>query len=276
MIRKLITKDPAVAAYATANGVGRIMVDIERAGKAERQAGRSTVISDHDIADVANIRAACPRADILLRVNPWYEGSPAEIRAGIAAGADRIMLPMVRHEDEVVAAGLIAKQGGIGIVPLIETTQAMVRLHRIVRVPGVSEIYIGLNDLHLGLGLDFMFEIVAGGLLDHMAATAREAGLPFGFGGIATIGGGPDVVVPAELVLAEHRRLGSSRVILSRAFSRGALGVEDFRAADLPGETAKLDAEWSRLAGVDLAERHRLLQERVQAHLSKRKACSNG
>lgn len=272
MIRKLITKDPAVAAYATAHGVGRIMVDIERAGKAERQAGRSTVISDHEIADVAKIRAVCPKADILLRVNPWYEGSPEEIRAGIAAGADRIMLPMVRHEDEVAAAGRF----GVGIVPLIETTQAMVRLHRIVRVPGVSEIYIGLNDLHLGLGLDFMFEIVAGGLLDQMAATVRESGLPFGFGGIATIGGGSDVVVPAELVLAEHRRLGSSRVILSRAFSRGALGVEDFRTADLPGELAKIAAEWSRLAQVDLADRHRLLQERVQAHLTKRKACSNG
>jgi hypothetical protein len=261
LIRKLITNDPAVAAYAVANGVGRIMVDIERLGKAERQAGRSTVISDHQIADVARIRAAAPAADILLRINPWYEGSPEEIRAGIAAGADRIMLPMVRSEREVRAATAF----GIGIVPLIETTQAMTRLHRIVAVPGVSEIYIGLNDLHLGLGLDFMFEIVAGGLLDQMAATVRAAGLPFGFGGIATIGAG---VIPAELVLAEHRRLGSTRAILSRAFSKGAETVADFQAADLPGELRRIDAAWDSLGqGADLDAAHRDLQARVQAHL---------
>lgn len=260
LIRKLITRDPAVAAYAVASGVGRIMVDIERLGKPERQAGRSTVISDHEIADVAHIRAAVPTADILLRINPWHAGSPDEIRAGIAAGANQIMLPMVRTEQEVAQAASF----GIGIVPLIETPAAMTRLHRIVRVPGVSEIYIGLNDLHLGLGLSFMFEIVASGLLDQMAGVVRDAGLPFGFGGIATLGGG---VVPAELVLAEHVRLGSTRVILGRSFSRGASSVADFIAADLPGELAKIDREWSALQHADLPAKHRDLQVRVQRHL---------
>ena len=264
MLHKLITNDPAVAAYATAHGVGRIMVDIERQGKAERQAGRSTVISDHEIADVARIRAACPQADILLRVNPWHAGSPEEIRAGKEAGADRIMLPMVREPDEVAAAAAF----GIGIVPLIETTEAMTRLERIVGIDGVSEIYIGLNDLHLGLRLRFMFEIVAGGLLDHMAAIVRAAGLPFGFGGIATIGGG---IIPAELVLAEHVRLGSTRVILARAFSQGAVTVADFERHDLPGELAKLVQAYQALGSTDLQAQHRELQRRVAAHVTERR-----
>lgn len=265
LLKKLITNDPALAAYALDNGVGRIMVDIERLGKAERQAGRSTVISDHDICDVARIRAAVPTADILLRINPWHDDSPAEIRAGITAGASHLMLPMVRDEHELTAAAGCARGSGIGIIPLIETPAAMARLARIVRVAGLSEIYIGLNDLHLGLGLSFMFEIVAGGLLDHMAGIVRDAGLPFGFGGIATLAGG---VVPADLVLAEHRRLGSTRVILSRAFSRGAATVEDFRQADLAGELQRLDREWASLAGADLLAKHRELQAAVQRHLA--------
>jgi hypothetical protein len=265
LLKKLITNDPAVAAYAIANGVGRIMVDIERQGKAERQAGRSTVISDHHISDVARIRAAVPSADILLRINPWHADSPAEISAGIAAGATQIMLPMVSDAHEVAAAAACARDSGIGIVPLIETPAAMARLPGIVRVAGLSEVYIGLNDLHLGLGLAFMFEIVAGGLLDHMAGIVRDAGLPFGFGGIATLGAG---AVPAELVLAEHRRLGSTRVILSRAFSRGATSVEDFRAADLGGELRRIDGEWTALAGADLTAKHRDLQVAVRHHLA--------
>ncbi len=273
LLRKLITNDPAVAAYAVAHGVGRIMVDIERHGKAERQAGRSTVISDHEIADVARVRAAAPGADILLRINPWHAGSADEIRTGIAAGADRIMLPMVTGDDEVAAAAAITHAAGAGLVPLIETPAAMVRLRRIVRVPGVSEIYIGLNDLHLGLGLDFLFEIVACGLLDQMAATVRDAGLPFGFGGIATLSAPGAVAVPAGLVLAEHVRLGSTRVILSRAFSRGASSLADFTAADLPGELARLEAEYRRLAAFpDLTAQHCELQDRVQAQVERQRA----
>ena len=264
LLKKLITNDPQVAAYAVANGVGRIMVDIERLGKAERQAGRSTVISDHQISDVARIRSAVPKADILLRINPWHVDSPSEIAAGIAAGADHIMLPMVGDVPEVVAAAACLVSSRVGLVPLIETPAAMARLARIVQVPGVSEIYIGLNDLHLGLGLSFMFEIVAGGLLDHMTGIIRDACLPFGFGGIATLGGG---AVPAELVLAEHRRLGSSRVILSRAFSRGATTVDDFRQANLALELSRIDHEWDTLGHADLASKHRELQAAVQRHL---------
>ena len=265
LLKKLITNDPQVAAFAVANGVGRIMVDIERLGKVERQIGRSTVISDHHIGDVARIRAAVPTANILLRINPWHAGSPAEIAEGIAAGADHIMLPMVRDQHEVVAAAACLSGSRVGLVPLIETPAAMARLNLIVPVQGVSEIYIGLNDLHLGLGLQFMFEIVAGGLLDHMAGIMRAAEMPFGFGGIATLGGG---AVPAELVLAEHRRLGSTRVILSRAFSRGATSVEDFRAANLGLELQRIDHAWEALAQADLAAKHRELQAAVQRHLA--------
>ena len=40
-------------------------------------------------------------------------------------------------------------------------------------------------------------------------------GIPFGFGGIATLDGG---ALPGSMVLKEHVRLGSSMVIVSRSF----------------------------------------------------------
>ena len=43
----------------------------------------------------------------------------------------------------------------------------------------------------------------------------KQAGVPFGFGGIARLGSG---ILPAERIIMEHYRLGSTRAILSRSF----------------------------------------------------------
>ncbi|MBO4461519.1 MAG: aldolase, partial [Lachnospiraceae bacterium] len=61
----------------------------------------------------------------------------------------------------------------------------------------------------------FMFELLANGTVEKICKEISEAGIPYGFGGIARLGYGD---VPAELVISEHYRLGSTRAILSRAF----------------------------------------------------------
>ncbi|MBY0408131.1 MAG: hypothetical protein K2Q01_10600, partial [Rickettsiales bacterium] len=66
-------------------------------------------------------------------------------------------------------------------------------------------------------GLDFLFEPLGVGLLDWMANHIKAHGKPFGFGGIATMHSGE---LPAERILAEHVRLGSSCVILSSRFCK--------------------------------------------------------
>ncbi len=43
----------------------------------------------------------------------------------------------------------------------------------------------------------------------------KSAGIPYGFGGIARLGDG---LLPAEKIIMEHYRLGSTRAILSRTF----------------------------------------------------------
>ena len=99
------------------------------------------------------------------------------------------MLPMFHYAQEVeIFCKMVA--GRAGVIPLVETPQAAMRIDELVKVEGVSEIYIGLNDLHLGLGLDFMFETLTNGFVEHMALQIKAAGLPFGFGGVARIGEG--------------------------------------------------------------------------------------
>ena len=60
-----------------------------------------------------------------------------------------------------------------------------------------------------------MFEPLSNGMVEQICAKFKEAGIPYGFGGVAKIGEG---LLPAECVIAEHYRLGSTRAILSRSF----------------------------------------------------------
>ena len=61
----------------------------------------------------------------------------------------------------------------------------------------------------------FMFELLCDGTIEALCLKLRHAGIPYGCGGIASIGSG---MLPAEAILKEHYRLGSSMVILSRSF----------------------------------------------------------
>lgn len=268
----LLTANPEVARYVHAAGVDRVFVDMEWLGKAERQAGRDVVMNRHTLEDVAAVRAAVPDAELLVRINPVHPGTAAEVEGAVGAGADLVMLPMF-HTPEEVAEVAARVDGRAGLVPLVETPGSLARLHEIARVPGVTELYLGLNDLHLGLGLDFMFEPLAAGMVDGFAAASREAGVPFGFGGIARLGAG---ALPAELVLSEHARLGSSSVILARSFYDKAETVADFEARlDLAGEIRRLREAFQAARAAPAEARHasrRRLQDAVASLARSRRA----
>lgn len=262
----LITGDGDVARYAVDCGVGRLFVDLEARGKRERQLGRDTVISGHGLDDVARVRAAAPEAELLVRIEPYdADATAGEVEAVVAAGADLVMLPMCTGPRQV--ARVAALLGGrAGLVPLIETPQALTRCADLAAVDGVAECYVGLNDLSLGLGLDFLFEPLAGGLIDHLAGILRAVGLPFGFGGIGRLDAG---AVPGELVLGEHLRLGSTRAILSRAFTGPYRTLDELRErCDLAAAIAGLRAAERRLAERDpkaVARDHARVREAVAA-----------
>lgn len=209
-----ITNSPKVADIAQRYGVDRIFIDLETLGKEERQKGMNTVKSNHTVQDVVSLRKIVTKSEILARVNPWNTGSPVEIDEVVKAGADVIMLPMWKTAEEV-RAFVGAVDGRAKTMLLLETKEAAACLDEVLAVEGVDEIHIGLNDLHLSYGLTFMFELLANGTVETLCKKIRARGLPYGFGGVARIGAGD---LPAERILAEHYRLGSSFAILSRSF----------------------------------------------------------
>ncbi|MBE7940351.1 MULTISPECIES: aldolase/citrate lyase family protein [Ramlibacter] len=211
-----VTNDPAFARRCDALAGFRLWVDLERLGKAQRQAGRNTFISEHQVEDVARVRAALTHARLMVRVNPLHPGSAAEVDTVIAAGAQLLMLPMFTRAAEVREFCAIVA-GRVPVTPLLETAGALQSLHEWVGTPGLAEVYVGLNDLHLSLGQRFMFQALGEGMLEPVAAACSARGLRFGFGGIARLDEG---LLPGRDVLAEHLRLGSQAVILSRTFHR--------------------------------------------------------
>lgn len=220
----LITNDPALAHHAENCGVSRIFVDLEQLGKKKRQGHLDTLISNHSLADVSKVKEKISRAELLVRLNPMHGNTKQEIDDAVKAGADLLMLPMFKNADDVRHFTEMV-DGRAGVIPLVETYCAVQAIDDIVSIPRLTEIYIGLNDLHLDMQLKFMFEPLANGLVDKLAEAIKSAGLPFGFGGIARVGEG---IIPGELVLGEHLRLGSSSVILSRTFQRKSEGFSKF------------------------------------------------
>ena len=253
----MIVSDPEIAVHIVDQGVDRIFVDLESLGKSERQGHVDMWKSGHSLEDVVRLRPFLSRGRLLVRLNPWNPNSSCEIEAALAAGADWLMLPMFRCLDELQAF-CIAVDGRAPVIPLVETGEALDLLPQVAQTPGVAEIYIGLNDLRLSLGLKFLFEPLVNGLLDQAAETLNNFGMPWGFGGLARYGEG---LLPAEMILVEHRRLGSSRVILSRTFHRMAITLEELEEEmDFEAEIDKLtqaEARWRLASAAELDLNHR-------------------
>lgn len=232
----ILAADPQSAIEAQNAGVDRIFYDLEWIGKAERQHGRNTVKSNNNIDNIPAVRKVLNKSELLVRTNPIHAYSKEEVEKAIAYGADVLMLPMVMdHHDVEQYVEMVAGRAKVCI--MIETAAAMARLDKILAVSGVDELFIGLNDLHISMGLTFMFELLSDGLVEYIAQKCNKVGMPFGFGGIARIGEGD---LPSDNILGEHVRLGSTSVILSRTF-KGVVGVDkNARKIDLSEEVLKV------------------------------------
>lgn len=244
-----ITVDPTVASIAQKAGVDRIFIDLETLGKQERQGHIDTVKSFHRLSDITNIRSVIDgfkgkKSDLLVRINPIHNNivienisdklhdSAYEIDAAIANGADILMLPMWKNAAEVRRFVELVN-GRVRTMLLLETHEARACLREVLKIPGIDEVHIGLNDLHLCYGKTFMFEMLTDGTVDEICSELRKTNVIYGFGGIARLGTG---ALPAELILAEHYRLGSQNVILSRNFCNPL----EFLLGDCSYDTAAL------------------------------------
>lgn len=229
-----ITNSPNIAKIVETAGIQRIFVDMEYIGKNDRQGGMDTVQCHHTIEDIRAIKKVLTSAQIMTRCNPIHQAtdlyccSKEEIDGAIAAGADILMLPYFKTAREVETFIRLV-DGRAKTLPLVETPEAVDCIDEILKVDGIDEIFIGLNDLSLGYGMKFMFQLLADGTVERLCDKFKVKGVPYGFGGIAALGKG---ALPAERVIAEHYRLGSTCAILSRSFCNTNIitGMDEVRS----------------------------------------------
>lgn len=215
-----ITNNPDVAKIVDNAGVERIFIDMEYIGKSIRQGGMDTVQSHHTIEDISAIKKVVKNAQVMVRCNPIHQAtkdycsSKEEIDKAIEAGAEILMLPYFKRANEVRKFVDIVNSRAKTLL-LVETPEAVECIDEILTIDGVDEIFVGLNDLSLGYGMKFMFQLLADGTVEKLCDKFKAKNIPYGFGGIAALHKG---MLPSEKVIAEHYRLGSTCAILSRSF----------------------------------------------------------
>ncbi len=241
-----ITNNPTVASAAEAAGVDWIFIDMEWIGKTDRQGGMDTVQCHHTIEDIRAIRAVVKKSKVLVRCNPIhdsgseYGSSEEEIEQISQAGADIIMLPYFKTVAEVQRF-IHAVDQRAKVLLLVETPEAVENLDDILKLEGIDYCHIGINDLHLGYHRKFMFELLADGTVEQICQKFDRAGVRYGFGGIARPGMG---TLPAEKIIGEHVRLGSTMAILSRTFYNQRLKRSEEEMKQYFAEAVEEVREW--------------------------------
>lgn len=212
----LFTRDVGLATRAVAAGIDGIVIDWERNGKHARQFAADTEISLDTVDDLRRMRVAT-QARILCRINPVGDRTPYEVDAAIEAGADELLLPMVRSVEDVrMALQVVAARIDLGI--MVETVDAVAGARELARQP-VSRVFLGLNDLAIERGSTSIFTALVDGTVDHV----REAfEVPFGVAALTVPEGGEPL--PCRLLIGELARLRCDFSILRRSFRRDIAG----------------------------------------------------
>ncbi|VEJ09835.1 aldolase/citrate lyase family protein [Actinobacillus delphinicola] len=240
-------------------GIDRIFIDLEVLGKKERQGHLDTVITlNHSITDINKIKPLLKKSKLLVRVNPININSKYEIEQCIQNGADIIMLPMFKRVNEVKEF-LTIIGGRVRTCLLLETSEAVCRIDDILDIPGIDEVHIGLNDLHLAYGLDFMFELLTGGIIELIVNKLKKKNIPFGIGGIATCQGG---AINGRIILGEYIRLGATQVILSRSFKKIVENSKDLFLKEINKLNNELNY-WNHATDNDFYNNRNILKEKV-------------
>lgn len=264
-----ITNDPEVASIADGAGVDRIFIDLEQYGKEKRQKNWDSVKSKHSISDIPKVKAAVKNAQMFVRTDPIFDGFSDELEGVLACEPDVVMLPYFKTVREVETF-IKAVDGRATTSLLLETREAAEQIDDIISVGGIDEIHIGLNDLSHSYGKKFLFEELADGTVDRLVERFKADGIKnYGFGGIASLGSG---LLPAEMIIPEHYRLGSNCAILSRAFCDvSKVGdIDEIRRVFDEGVSAIRDYEkkCAAMSEQELSENSAALKQRVEEIVS--------
>jgi hypothetical protein len=232
----LFSVDAEFIRKAVGAGVAGIIVDWECASKRERQAGADTEINRHTVADLHRVRRATD-ARVICRINGTNPDSATEVEQAIDAGADELLVPMVRCAGDVERIlDLVRGRCRVGI--LIETQAAVTRARELCGLP-LSRVYVGLNDLAIDRGVRNIFEAVADGTV---AAVRSACAVPFGFAGLTLPDAGAPI--PCRLLIGEMVRIAAQYSFLRRSFHRDVEGRD--LATEVPRLLAAISAAGER------------------------------
>jgi hypothetical protein len=220
----LFSVDPVVIRESVRAGVDGIVVDWERAGKRDRQNRADTEVNLHTVDDLRLVRKATD-ALVVCRVNAPHAGSPGEVERAIAAGADELLVPMIRRVGDAERM-LDLANGRCRVGILIETEDAVRLAGQLGALP-LARVYVGLNDLAIDRGAPTIFDAVVDGTV---ADVRRACPMPFGFGGLTRLDAGRPV--PCRLLVAEMARLDTQFSFLRRSYYRDMRGRDP--AVEIP------------------------------------------
>ncbi|MEO0667963.1 MAG: aldolase/citrate lyase family protein [Pseudomonadota bacterium] len=213
----LFHRDVAFSKACLNGGAGGLIVDLETRGKAVRQDGFDTQISVHDLHDLEAAKSI-PGAHVLCRINGPGPDTTREVADVLAAGADEIIFPMIRHPDEAKAL-VDAVAGAARVTLMVETVEALACVADLCALP-TDRIYVGLNDLQISLGTSSIFDVMQDGRLDAIRTDVQ--GVEFGFGGITLRGKGSPL--PVRHLVGALARLDADFTFLRRSFYRDVEG----------------------------------------------------
>jgi hypothetical protein len=212
----LFSIDPKFINQAVDGGVEGILVDWENIGKEERQALADTQINTDTLEDLRRVRAST-HATVLCRINRFGETTQLEVEQAVSAGADELLLPMVRTANEVESVlDMVGDRCKVGI--LVETISAVDAIEHLSQLP-LSRIYVGLMDLAIERKTSNIFSAVADGTVETIRKSVK---CKFGFGGLTL----PDrgYPIPCRLLIGEMVRLRCDFSFLRRSFHRDIHG----------------------------------------------------
>jgi hypothetical protein len=199
-----------------AAGVAAIIVDWERNGKVQRQAGADTQIGTDTLEDLERVREATD-ARVLCRINGFGTETAREIDDAVSAGADEILLPMVTSVDQIERTLELARDRcGVGV--LLETNEAIGSAESISRLP-ITRAYVGLNDLAIARRASSIFTPLVDGTI---ADVRPHFSMPFGFGGLTLPDRGEPV--PCRLLMSMMASNGANFSFLRRSYHRDMSG----------------------------------------------------
>lgn len=212
----LFSTDVALIQEAIAAGVRGIIVDWEHIGKEDRQSAHDTQINHDTLDDLKRVRA-CTDAQVICRINRFGVTAADEVELAIAAGADEILLPMVRSTQEVETV-LNRVKGRCSVGILVETLAAVQLADELAKLP-LSRVYVGLNDLAIDRKSPNIFTAVADGTVE---SVRRAFDARFGFGGLTLPNCG--CPIPCGMLIGEMIRINCTFSFLRRSFHRDVPG----------------------------------------------------